>query len=148
MQEAIIFITRTCYFDFFVIKINIFFQQAASASHKASNNSLPTLQAAIDRSLMAATPPSHLSELAAPILSLPSSSNPRYYFDIVMDGRRMGRVIIEVEAGYAPKMAANFHALVTGERGFGYRGCQFFQVCQFTTPFGLRAYDSESQISK
>jgi hypothetical protein len=57
-----------------------------------------------------------------------TSSNPRYFFDIVMEGRRMGRVIIEVEASLAPKMAINFHTLVTGERGFGYRGCQFFQV--------------------
>jgi hypothetical protein len=114
-----------------IIKFILFLQQAASTAHKASSNSLPTLQAAIDRSLMAATPPSHFADLAASIPSLPASANPRYYFDIVMDGRRMGRVIIEVEAGFAPKMAANFHALVTGERGFGYRGCQFFQVCQF-----------------
>ena len=40
----------------------------------------------------------------------------------------MGRVIIEVEANVAPKMAANFHSLVTGEKGYGYRACQFFQV--------------------
>jgi len=40
----------------------------------------------------------------------------------------MGRVVIEVEANIAPKMAANFHALVTGEKGYGYRACQFFQV--------------------
>jgi hypothetical protein len=60
--------------------------------------------------------------------SIPATTNPRYFFDIVMESRRVGRVIIEVEAAMAPLMAANFHALVTGEKGFGYRGCQFFQV--------------------
>ena len=95
--------------------------------HQHNTSSLPTLKAAIDRSLMAATPPAH-ADIATPILSLPPSTNPRYFFDIVMDGRRLGRVVIEVEASVAPKMASNFHMLVTGERGYGYRGCQFFQV--------------------
>lgn len=106
-------------------------QQAASskANSKQNSSSLPTLQAAIDhRSLMAATPPSQHTEMLGPIVSLPPSSNPRYFFDIVMEGRRMGRVIIEVDSAMAPKMAMNFHSLATGERGFGYRGCQFFQV--------------------
>ena len=47
---------------------------------------------------------------------------------MAMDGKRLGRAIIEVQASLAPKMAQNFHLLVTSEKGFGYRGCQFFQV--------------------
>ena len=101
--------------------------QQVQHHQQQNSSSLPTLQAAIDRSLMAATPPTH-ADIATPILSLPPSTNPRYFFDIVMDGRRLGRVVIEVEASVAPKMASNFHMLVTGERGYGYRGCQFFQV--------------------
>ena len=99
-------------------------------SHSSAANSLPTLQSAIaDRNMLTATPPSHHhADVVTPIISLPPTNNPRYYFDIVMEGRRMGRVIIEVEASVAPKMAANFHALATAERGYGYRGCQFFQV--------------------
>ena len=60
--------------------------------------------------------------------SLPPSSNPRFYFDITMEGKRLGRVIIEAQPSIAPKMAHNFSMLVTGERGFGYKGCQFFQA--------------------
>lgn len=47
---------------------------------------------------------------------------------MAMDGKRLGRAIIEVQASLAPKMAQNFHLLVTSEKGFGYRGCQFFQA--------------------
>ena len=60
--------------------------------------------------------------------SLPPTSNPRYYFDISMEGKRLGRVIIEVQSSIAPKMSQNFSQLVTGERGFGYKGCHFFQA--------------------
>ena len=63
-----------------------------------------------------------------PMIQLPPSNNPRFYFDIAMDGKRLGRAIIEVQASLAPKMAQNFHLLVTSEKGFGYRGCQFFQA--------------------
>ena len=59
---------------------------------------------------------------------LPPSSNPRYFFDLAMEGKRLGRVVIEVQPTVAPKMAQNFGMLVTGEKGFGYKGCQFFQV--------------------
>ena len=60
--------------------------------------------------------------------SLPPTTNPRFYFDISMEGKRLGRVIIEVQPSIAPKMSQNFNQLVTGERGFGYKGCHFFQA--------------------
>ena len=56
------------------------------------------------------------------------SSNPRYFFDIAMEGKRIGQTIIEVQPSVAPKMAKNFGLLVTAEKGVGYKGCQFFQV--------------------
>ena len=71
----------------------------------------------------------HASATAHTLMhSLPPSSNPRFYFDIVMEGKRLGRVIIEVQPSIAPKMSQNFSQLVTGERGFGYKGCHFFQA--------------------
>jgi len=66
--------------------------------------------------------------MQAHIPTLPSTNNPRFYFDISMEGKRLGRVIIEVQSAVAPKMAMNFSMLVTGEKGFGYKGCQFFQA--------------------
>jgi len=60
--------------------------------------------------------------------SLPNTNNPRFFFDISMEGKRLGRVIIEVQSAVAPRMAMNFSMLVTGEKGFGYKGCQFFQA--------------------
>ena len=63
-----------------------------------------------------------------PIVPLPPTNNPRFFFDIAMDGKRLGRAIIEVHASVAPKMAQNFHMLATHEKSFGYRGCHFFQA--------------------
>ncbi len=62
------------------------------------------------------------------LIPLPPSNNPRYFFDIAMEGKRLGRVIIEVQPSVAPKMSQNFGMLVNGDRGFGYKGCHFFQA--------------------
>ena len=72
----------------------------------------------------------HMAAMAAqmPIVPLPPTNNPRFFFDIAMDGKRLGRAIIEVHASVAPKMAQNFHMLATHEKSFGYRGCHFFQA--------------------
>ena len=70
----------------------------------------------------------HQQQASPMILSLPPTSNPRYYFDISMEGKRLGRVIIEVQPSIAPKMSQNFSQLVTAEKGFGYKGCHFFQA--------------------
>ncbi|CAB4054571.1 unnamed protein product [Lepeophtheirus salmonis] len=72
--------------------------------------------------------PSSSLMLPSPHTSLPASMNPRFYLDIVMEGKKLGRVIIEVEPIVAPKMSQNFQMLITGDKGFGYRGCQFFQA--------------------
>lgn len=52
---------------------------------------------------------------------------PLYYFNIEVNGTPMGRIVIEVRADVAPKMAKNFGLLVTGETGMGYKGCSIFQ---------------------
>ena len=74
-------------------------------------------------------PQQQASTTPHPIMhSLPPTNNSRFYFDISMEGKRLGRVIIEVQPSMAPKMSLNFHQLVTGEKGFGYKGCHFFQA--------------------
>ncbi|XP_064549103.1 uncharacterized protein LOC135435813 [Drosophila montana] len=57
-----------------------------------------------------------------------SMGYPIYYLDMVMDGKPVGRVLIEVRNDVAPRMAENFRALILHERGFGYRGCSVFQA--------------------
>ncbi|KAJ8980436.1 hypothetical protein NQ317_001608 [Molorchus minor] len=52
---------------------------------------------------------------------------PLYYFNIEVNGGLGGRIIIEVRADVAPKMAKNFGLLTTGEAGMGYKGCHIFQ---------------------
>jgi cyclophilin family peptidyl-prolyl cis-trans isomerase len=52
----------------------------------------------------------------------------RCFFDIAIDGKMSGRVVIELRPDAAPKMCTNFVTLCTGERGFGYKGCKIFKA--------------------
>lgn len=61
-----------------------------------------------------------------PILS--AMVNPAMFFDIAVDGEPLGHVSFELFADKIPKTAENFHALRTGEEGFGYKGFCFHRI--------------------
>ncbi|CAH0563312.1 unnamed protein product [Brassicogethes aeneus] len=67
------------------------------------------------------------SMMHSPQVRNPANMCPMFYFNVEVNGAQLGRVVIEVRADVAPKMAKNFGVLTTGEAGMGYKGCQIFQ---------------------
>ena len=54
--------------------------------------------------------------------------NPTVFFDIAVDDEPLDRVSFELFADKVPKTEENFHALSTGEKGFGNKGSSFHRI--------------------
>jgi len=54
-----------------------------------------------------------------PLEEATSPNNPRVFFDIEIDNKKEGRIVMELFANCVPKTAENFRALCTGEKGIG-----------------------------
>lgn len=71
-----------------------------------------------------------------PVEKPSKAENPRVFFDVDIDGERVGRIVLELFADITPKTAENFRALCTGEKGIGkstgkplhFKGCPFHRI--------------------
>ena len=50
------------------------------------------------------------------------------FFDVTIGAQPAGRIVLGLFGDDAPKTAANFAALATGEQGFGYKGSIFHRI--------------------
>jgi len=52
----------------------------------------------------------------------------KVFFDVTVGGEPAGRIVLGLFGDEVPKTAANFVALATGEKGYGYKGSTFHRI--------------------
>ncbi|NP_001279388.1 peptidyl-prolyl cis-trans isomerase-like [Callorhinchus milii] len=57
-----------------------------------------------------------------------ANPNPRVFFDISIDGKSAGRIVMELRKDVVPKTAENFRVLCTKEPGSGFKGSKFHRI--------------------
>jgi cyclophilin family peptidyl-prolyl cis-trans isomerase len=107
----------------------------AALSAALGAHALPAL--AEDAAPSAAPPDAEPAEQLYDPKIAPIPASDVCYLDFAIDGKAVGRVLIELYGSVAPRTVANFKELALGSKGFGYAGSGVFRVVEgFTVQMG------------
>lgn len=56
------------------------------------------------------------------------AQKPKVFFDITVEGKPIGRIVMVLRDDVVPKTAQNFRLLATGAVGYGYKGSKFHRI--------------------
>ena len=60
--------------------------------------------------------------------ALKNRSCPHVFFDITIGGAPAGRIVMKLRSDVVPRTAQNFAQLCSGEKGYGFKNCNFHRV--------------------
>ncbi|PVV05104.1 hypothetical protein BB560_000380 [Smittium megazygosporum] len=113
--------------EFFGKTIHVSFAKAGKFT-KSSGKAIWSDENWLKQNSFSAAEPEKTSDTASATLATKSTSNPKVFMEIQIDGRLAGRIEFDLRADVVPKTAENFRQLCTHQKDFGYKNSIFHRI--------------------